>query len=659
MERLPFHAGERAFLSAAQPSRYFGLTRGVQFRQSFGLVISPTSTARAPVFAVVVHEKGGAERRESFETSELTVGRVQGNELMLPKGNVSKRHARLLYRDGRFIVTDLNSTNGTYVNRRRITQATIVREGDRIYVGDFVLRIELPGADAGAAGVEGSARAEPVSATDEVSATAPSPGAANVAANLRRLTHGDDDEIRTPAPRAALEASPALQASAVSDAAPRPGSLSGSESTGTRPAGRTTQDDSPSYERSALTRAVQAAVQAVFERLGADVFEGPMDADACQRAELALREVVDQITTTKDAPFGAAPERVLELARDELLELGPLGDLMADPSVGEIGVVRYDQVVAARGGRSFVADQGFSSERALGWAALRLRAAAVEGGSALEFNLPGGARVSMESADRGRPAALLIRKVERLALTLDELVRRGAISRAMATFFRHCLVGRVNLLIVGGHDGAAEQVLAALVGSQTEGHSVWVGEAAPSPADVSVEFGTGNVLEARRALALKAGIPGARLVARLSTPELAAAVSEVVASGADGVLAVRRAPSARRGLLRLAVEIAAARPGFGIQASRELIAGAFDVVVEVARLRDDRVRVLRVAELTCVKGDEIELGELFTFVPDRTAAGGAVEGTFSASGHVPQVVESMRARGENLDSSLFSRPPSR
>jgi pSer/pThr/pTyr-binding forkhead associated (FHA) protein len=77
----------------------------VLIRQSFSLVIAPTSTARAPVFAVVVHEKGGSERRETFETAELTVGRVQGNELMLPKGNVSKRHARLLYRDGRFIVT--------------------------------------------------------------------------------------------------------------------------------------------------------------------------------------------------------------------------------------------------------------------------------------------------------------------------------------------------------------------------------------------------------------------------------------------------------------------------------------------------------------------------------------------------------------------------
>src|ERR1051325_3612347 len=94
------------------------------------------------MFSVIISEKGGAERREVIDRTEINVGRVQGNELMLPKGNVSKRHARLLYRDGRFIITDLKSTNGTYVNGRKIAQATIVREGDKIYIGDFVLRIE-------------------------------------------------------------------------------------------------------------------------------------------------------------------------------------------------------------------------------------------------------------------------------------------------------------------------------------------------------------------------------------------------------------------------------------------------------------------------------------------------------------------------------------
>ena len=101
-----------------------------------------SSQASSTVFSVVISEKGGAERREEFEQSELTIGRIQGNDLMLPKGNVSKKHARIVFRDGRYIVTDLNSTNGTYVNRRRINQATIVRPGDRIYVGDFILRIE-------------------------------------------------------------------------------------------------------------------------------------------------------------------------------------------------------------------------------------------------------------------------------------------------------------------------------------------------------------------------------------------------------------------------------------------------------------------------------------------------------------------------------------
>jgi pilus assembly protein CpaF len=138
-----------------------------------------------------------------------------------------------------------------------------------------------------------------------------------------------------------------------------------------------------------------------------------------------------------------------------------------------------------------------------------------------------------------------------------------------------------------------------------------------------------------------------------------AAVTEMVASGVDGVLALRHATSTKRALLRLAAEIAASRPGLGIRATRELLAGAYDVAIEVARLRDDRVRVLRVAELHGVSGDEIVLQEIFSFVPDRTAAGGAVEGTFAPSGVVPQVIEAMKARGETMDSALFSRPPSR
>jgi pilus assembly protein CpaF len=220
------------------------------------------------------------------------------------------------------------------------------------------------------------------------------------------------------------------------------------------------------------------------------------------------------------------------------------------------------------------------------------------------------------------------------------------------------LAVRLNLLVVGPRDGAAEQLLTALVGSHGDGRVVWVGEALGGQQEARLEANLESP-DGRRALALKAAMPALRFAAQLSSAEIATAVTELVVSGVDGALALRYAPSSKRALLRLAAEIATTRPGIGLAAARELVAGAYDVVVEVARLRDERVRVLRVAELTGVRADEIELQDIFTFVPDRTAAGGAVEGTFVPSGNVPHLVETLRARGENLDSAIFSRPPSR
>ena len=94
------------------------------------------------MFAVVITEKGGAQRRMEFDKNEVTIGRVQGNDIILPKGNVSKRHSRIVLKDSRFIVVDLKSTNGTYVNGRKITSPLVVKAGDKVYIGDFILTVE-------------------------------------------------------------------------------------------------------------------------------------------------------------------------------------------------------------------------------------------------------------------------------------------------------------------------------------------------------------------------------------------------------------------------------------------------------------------------------------------------------------------------------------
>ncbi|MEZ4434492.1 MAG: FHA domain-containing protein [bacterium] len=93
-------------------------------------------------FAVIIHEKGGQPRRQEFNKNEVTIGRVQGNDIILPKQNVSKRHSRIVVKDGKFIIVDLKSTNGTYVNGRKIASPMVIKETDKIYIGDFILSAE-------------------------------------------------------------------------------------------------------------------------------------------------------------------------------------------------------------------------------------------------------------------------------------------------------------------------------------------------------------------------------------------------------------------------------------------------------------------------------------------------------------------------------------
>src|SRR5882724_9922433 len=94
------------------------------------------------MFAIVVNEKGGEQKRLEFDKPEVTIGRVQGNDIILPKGNVSKRHSRIVLKDGKFIIVDLKSTNGTYVNGRKITSPLVVKDSDKIYIGDFIVGVD-------------------------------------------------------------------------------------------------------------------------------------------------------------------------------------------------------------------------------------------------------------------------------------------------------------------------------------------------------------------------------------------------------------------------------------------------------------------------------------------------------------------------------------
>src|SRR5690606_10779769 len=91
----------------------------------------------APMYTITVSEKGGQQSTFEFNKSEVTIGRMKGNDIVLPKGNVSKRHSRIFAQDDGFKIIDLESTNGTYVNGRKITGEQAITDSDKVYIGDF------------------------------------------------------------------------------------------------------------------------------------------------------------------------------------------------------------------------------------------------------------------------------------------------------------------------------------------------------------------------------------------------------------------------------------------------------------------------------------------------------------------------------------------
>src|SRR5690606_21655069 len=168
---------------------------------------------------------------------------------------------------------------------------------------------------------------------------------------------------------------------------------------------------------------------------------------------------------------------------------------------------------------------------------------------------------------------------------------------------------------------------------------------------------TGAGPDATRLLQVATQIPEARLVARLSNAHLAAATIEAIGDGIDGVLASLRATDLRRAMQRLPADLTLARSGLELEAAREWLKSSFDLVLEVARLKDGRLRVLRIAEFSEGGPENLQLADIFRFVVERTASGGAIEGSFVASER-PGVAERIEAAGIELQSSLFSRPHS-
>jgi FHA domain len=101
----------------------------------------PTSGPIGPGRLIVVSPD--AQRGIEFPLAdELTVGRAGGCGVMLGADTfVSQIHARVFRRDGDMYVEDLGSTNGTYLNKKKVTAPVVIRKGDKVQFGRTTMEL--------------------------------------------------------------------------------------------------------------------------------------------------------------------------------------------------------------------------------------------------------------------------------------------------------------------------------------------------------------------------------------------------------------------------------------------------------------------------------------------------------------------------------------
>jgi len=146
-----------------------------------------------------------------LEGDQLSIGRDSTNEITINDAEVSRRHARLTFQGGKYVLEDLGSTNGTFVNGQRLAGPRVLKAGEVVSFGEqIVLVFEVTTNDPGATMVSPRAAAAVPSVSRPASPPPPPP-----ADYVGSVPASPAPSVSTPAPAKKMNILPIIIAVAV------------------------------------------------------------------------------------------------------------------------------------------------------------------------------------------------------------------------------------------------------------------------------------------------------------------------------------------------------------------------------------------------------------------------------------------------------------
>ena len=360
------------------------------------------------------------------------------------------------------------------------------------------------------------------------------------------------------------------------------------------------------------------------------------------------------------------------LAQDiehEMFGLGPLEPLLLDPTISDILINGYKQVYIERKGKLELTEVEFQDndhllniiERIVSRVGRRID----ESSPMVDARLADGSRVNAIIPPLALDGPVVsIRRFSVNPLMVHDLLKLGSITNEMATLISAIAKSKINAVISGGTGSGKTTLLNLISGFIPENERIVTIEDAAElqmrqPHIVRLETRPPNIEEkgevtqralVRNALRMR---PDRIILGEVRGAE-ALDMLQAMNTGHEGSFATIHANTPRDAIARMENMVSMAGATLTMQAVRQQIASAINVIIQVTRLVDGTRKIVSIQEITGMEGETITMQEIFGFKQTGIGEDGKIKGHYYATGLVPLFNKRLKAFGVGLPESMFN-----
>jgi len=420
-----------------------------------------------------------------------------------------------------------------------------------------------------------------------------------------------------------------------------------------------------SFERTDIPKVKAELHRKVLDRLDLEKL-GKTSGDAARDEVLV---VIRAVVNSEVVPLSFAErESISRQILDEIFGLGPLEQLLKDPSVSDILVNRHDRVYVEKAGKLEQTNLSFKDDthlmQIIERIVSRVGRRVDESSPMVDARLADGSRVNAIIPPLAIDGPCLsIRRFGRDPVTARQMIENQTLTESMLELLSAMVKGRLNILVSGGTGAGKTTLLNVLSGYiPNSDRIVTIEDAAELQLKqehvVRLETRPPNIegkgaIRQRQLVINSLRMRPDRIVVGEVRGEEAFDMLQAMNTGHEGSLTTVHANSPRDAMARIENMVSMANLNIPERAVRAQISSAVHAVIQIARLSDGTRKVITVSEVNGMDNDIIAMQDIFSF--DRTGIDetGKVRGVFRATGVRPQFADRLATAGARLRSALF------